>query len=106
MIAVLVIISAPFLSFWVKLLKPDEDITCALNQKHLPSRCDMVVDVYTYFSCFSGLSHIDSSHAYRHMDAKDLTHQHNRLSVKRDISTRLNKILFCFNHSVCSIKVF
>ena len=59
-----------------------------------------------YFSCFSGQSHIDSSHAYRHMDAKDLAHQHNRLSAKRDISTRLNKILLCFNHSVCSIKVF
>ena len=39
------------------------------------------------------------------MNAKILTQPPTHLSVKFNFSTKIDKTLFCFNHSACSIKI-
>ena len=49
-----------------------------------------------------GLSDLDSSHAQRHIDAKNLTHPTSCLSAKLSFSTKIDKLMFC--SSVRSLK--
>ena len=51
-----------------------------------------------------GLSDLDSSHAQRHIDAKNLTHPTSCLSAKLSFSTKIDKLMFC--SSVRSLKFF
>ena len=46
----------------------------------------------------NGQTYIDSSHTQRQIDAEILTHPPSHLSIKLNFSSKIDKILFCFNH--------
>ena len=58
------------------------------------------------FLNLKGQAQIDSSHTQRQIDTKILTCPPSHFSMKLNFSSKIDKILFCFNHCVFSMSGF